>query len=117
MAYDKANGEIQKAQTAIADAKKELSSMRMENVRNVSVISAVFGLLMTGIKAFADLSDFKDISRVLIMYAGIFLFAISFVCFVTSLTSCKFRERILVNVLIIILAIVGITAFVLSLVL
>lgn len=115
-AYDNAATEIETVKATIATAKEETSKMRAENLRNVSIVSAVFALLISGIQAFATISDFKLVGKVILMYAGLFFFAIGFICVATSVYATrKFKDNLRGNLLAIGFAILGLAMFLVTL--
>jgi len=110
-AYDNATNEIRKVQKTVSTAEKDIKNMRVENLRNVSIVTAAFALLLSGIEAFAKIQDFHVIGRVIMMYAGLFMFAIGFICIVASLYSAPFKEKKASNVISIAFSLFGLALF------
>ena len=110
-AYDNATNEIRKVQKTVSTAEKDIKNMRVENLRNVSIVTAAFALLLSGIEAFAKIQDFHVIGRVIMMYAGLFMFAIGFICVVASLYSAPFKEKKASNLISIAFSLFGLALF------
>ena len=97
---------------------KEMEKLKMENLRNVSAITAVFSLIISGIQAFANLNDAHSIGRVFSLYASLFFLGIGVIFLTTYLftrdkKSCKNFGLVLTAIV----CVLAIVAFVLCTVL
>lgn len=115
VAFDRATAQISEVSDTLKDAKEEIAELRAESFRNVSIVSAAMGLLLGSIQAFSTISDYLTLARVIIMYSGLFIFAIGAICLVTSLFISKsFKKKITANIISIFIAIIGLAMFLLS---
>ena len=90
---------------------EEISKSKVENVKNLSIISAFLSFLLGGIQAFAKIEDYKVIGLVMLMYSGIIFCMIGLVNLITSLFMFKIKDKPAPIIVSSIVIIVGILLF------
>ncbi len=118
ISYDKAQATIklcekkqEKLDETLRNLDKSMKGMQIDNFKNISIISTVIAFLLGGIEAFKNISDYHIISKVMLMYSGLFLCLIGFVSLIATVSTYKFKQKIGPNLLAISLVIVGIAIF------
>ena len=118
ISYDKAQATIrlcekkqEKLDESLQNFDKSIKGMQIDNFKNISIISTVIAFLLGGVEAFKNISDYHIISKVMLMYSGLFLCLIGFVSLIATVSTYKFRQKIGANLLAIFLIVVGISIF------
>ena len=115
ISYDKAQATIklceknqEKLDAALQNLDKSMKGMQIDNFKNISIISTVIAFLLGGVEAFKNISDYYVISKVMLMYSGLFLCLIGFVSLIATVSTYKFKQKMGANLLAIFLVIIGI---------
>jgi len=118
VAFDKAEETIRKCEEKQLDFEKkqekfdkEVATLKIDNFKTISLISTVLAFLLGGVEAFANITDRFVIGKVMLMYSGLFISLIGFICLLTSAIGYKFKEKLFANILSILLIFVGIAIF------
>ena len=62
-------------------------------------------------------NDPVDIGKVMLMYSGLFMSLIGFICLLTTAISYKFKDKVFANILSILLILAGIAIFTINIIL
>lgn len=114
--YDKAQETIRLCEKKQEVLDKSVKGIQIDNFKNLSILSTVIAFLLGGVEAFANISDYFVIGKVMLMYAGLFLCLIGFISLLSTLSIFKFKQKILPNCLSILLVIIGILIFALTII-
>lgn len=94
------------------DLNNFVTTNKIDNLKNISIIGSVIAFLLGGIEIFANVSDIKIISTVMILYASLFVAIISFILIISSLSIFKkFSKNLLPNILCVITLTLSIAVF------
>ena len=96
---------------------KEVSTVKIDNFKTISLISTVLAFLLGGVEAFAHITDRFVIGKVMLMYSGLFMALVGFICLLTTAISYKFKDKIFANLLSILLILAGIAIFTINIIL
>ena len=116
ISYDKAQKTIKLCEKKQDLLDKSVKGIQIDNLKNLSILSTVIAFLLGGVEAFANITDYFVIGKVMLMYSGLFLCLIGFISLLATVSIFKFKQKLLPNLLAMLLIVIGILIFALTII-
>ncbi len=112
ISFDKSFATVMECEKKQEKLDEEIKKTRLENIKNLSLIGAALSFILVSIQAFTNITDYKVVGLVMLMYAGLVMVTMGTITLIAHFAMGRKQDRSFAPIAIsIILFILGVGMF------